>query len=232
MSTHIDGLDTSNTFVTVTTNDALAKSYSEYEFHEDDADSSVLALEAPGNCHLVVIEGDLEDFARRVWQAAFGDDADHTRSTPTEDQWEASERRRLGMTDQSTMNTLITAAESWRDELDTEIIPAAADDDVVGYRSDSIAISEAIDHARSSMRTSEVESTVPVADLPRIVTDPNHGVISLIGDRGNPSLITGHLRESSLVKGALSVETEHGTVYLDLESTQRIREEATTRMTS
>ena len=231
MSTHIDGLDTSNTFVTVTTNDALAKSYSEHEFHEDDADSSVLALEAPGNCHLVIIEGDLEVFARRIWQAAFPDD-DHTRSVPNEDQWEDSERRRLGMTDQSTMNTLITAAESWRDELDTEIIPAAADDDVVGYRSDSIAISEAIDHARSSMRTSEVESTVPVADLPRIVTDPNHGVISLIGDRGNPSLITGHLRESSLVKGALSVETEHGTVYLDLESTQRIREEATTRMTS
>ena len=136
------------------------------------------------------------------------------------------------MIDQSTMNTLITAAESWRDELDTEIIPAAADDDVVGYRSDSIAISEAIDHARASMRTSEVESTVPVADLPGIVTDPNRGVISLIGDHGSPSLITGHLRESSLVKGALSVETEHGTVYLDLESTQRIREEATTRMIS
>lgn len=136
------------------------------------------------------------------------------------------------MTDQSTMNTLITAAESWRDELDTEIIPAAADDDVVGYRSDSIAISEAIDHARASMRTSEVESTVPVADLPGIVTDPNRGVISLIGDHGNPSLITGYLRESSLVKWTLSVETEHGTVYLDLESTQRILEEATTRMTS
>ena len=99
MSTHIDGLDTSHTAVTVTTNDTLAKNYSEYEFYEDDADSSVLALEAPGNCHLVVVEGDLEDFARRVWQAAFGDDADHTRSTPTEDQWEASERRRLGMTD-------------------------------------------------------------------------------------------------------------------------------------
>lgn len=218
MSTHIDGLDTSHTAVTVTTNDTLAKNYSEYEFYEDDADSSVLALEAPGNCHLVVIEGDLEDFARRVWQA--------------------SERRRLGMTDsewaEATIDEdwVITAAESWRDELDTEIIPAAADDDVVGYRSDSIAISEAIDHARASMRTSEVESTVPVADLPGIVTDPNRGVISLIGDHGNPSLITGYLRESSLVKWTLSVETEHGTVYLDLESTQRIREEATTRMTS
>lgn len=99
MSTHIDGLDTYHTSVTVTTNDTLAKSYSEHEFYEDDADSSVLALEATGNCHLVIIEGDLEDFARRVWQATFGDDADHTRSIPTEDQWEASERRRLGMTD-------------------------------------------------------------------------------------------------------------------------------------
>src|SRR5699024_7048286 len=132
----------------------------------------------------------------------------------------------------STMTTLIPAPASWTDELLTRIIPAAADDDVVGYRSDSIAISEAIDRARNSMRTNEVESTVPVADLPGIVTDPNRGVISLIGDHGNPSLITGHLRESSLVKWTLSVETEHGTVYLDLESTQRIREEATTRMIS
>lgn len=96
MSTHIDGLHTQNTRITLSTNDELGEQYNEIE---EVGDEKVLALEAPGNCHLVVVEGDLEDFARRVWQAAFGDDADHTRSTPTEDQWEASERRRLGMTD-------------------------------------------------------------------------------------------------------------------------------------
>lgn len=95
MSTHIDGLHTDSTTVTKITNDQLAEHYTEIE---ELGDESVLALEAPGNCHLVVIEGDLEVFARRIWQAAFPDD-DHTRSTPTEDQWEASERRRLGMTD-------------------------------------------------------------------------------------------------------------------------------------
>lgn len=73
MSTHIDGLSTINTRVNLSTNDELAGHYPEYfsELEEEGSDR-VLALEAPGNCHLVVVEGNLEDFARNVWRAVFG----------------------------------------------------------------------------------------------------------------------------------------------------------------
>jgi len=71
MSTHIDGLHTDSTTVTKITSDELAEHYNEIE---DLGDESVLALEAPGNCHLVVVEGDLVKFARDVWKAAFGKD--------------------------------------------------------------------------------------------------------------------------------------------------------------
>jgi hypothetical protein len=68
MSTHIDGLNSRSTAVRVTTDDDLADIYGDYE---DEGQNKVLALEAPGNCHLVVVEGDLEEFARRVWEAVF-----------------------------------------------------------------------------------------------------------------------------------------------------------------
>lgn len=71
MSTHIDGLHTTNTHITLSTNDKLAEKYSEIE---DVGDDQILALEAPGNCHLVVVEGDLEQFALDVWRAVFNED--------------------------------------------------------------------------------------------------------------------------------------------------------------
>jgi hypothetical protein len=69
------------------------------------------------------------------------------------------------------------------------------------------------------------QSTVLVSDIPAIVADPNRGIVSLVGDRGGLSRITGDLSESAVVLGALAVETEHGTIYLDPESETRISEE-------
>lgn len=69
MSTSIAGAHTDTTSVSVVTNAQLAESYP--EIHEDDA-QRVLALESPLNSQLIVIEGDLEEFARDVWKAVFG----------------------------------------------------------------------------------------------------------------------------------------------------------------
>lgn len=67
--------------------------------------------------------------------------------------------------------------------------------------------------------------TVLVADLPSIIEDPERGVISLVGDHGGLSLITGGIEGSGLVMGALSIETEHGVVYLDPEQETEISED-------
>lgn len=72
MSTHIDGLHTDNTTIALSTNAELAEHYAGIEEFDD---KTVLALEAPGNCHLVVVEGDLETFARNVWSAVFDQNA-------------------------------------------------------------------------------------------------------------------------------------------------------------
>lgn len=79
MSTHIDALHTTTTGTTVTTDTELGERYPGLE---DIRDERVLALEAPGNCHLVVVEGDLEQFARDVWAAVFGSHSD-----PAEPVW-------------------------------------------------------------------------------------------------------------------------------------------------
>lgn len=75
MSTHIDGLHTASTHVALSTNDELAEHYPGIE---ESGDEIVLALEAPGNCHLVVVEGDLEEFARAIWKVVFDKDAPAT----------------------------------------------------------------------------------------------------------------------------------------------------------
>lgn len=69
------------------------------------------------------------------------------------------------------------------------------------------------------------QHTVSGSELARIVADPKHGVISLVGDRGDLSLITGDINASSLIMSTLVVETEHGTVYLDPEAEIRISED-------
>lgn len=51
--------------------------------------------------------------------------------------------------------------------------------------------------------------------LQSLIDDPERGIISLVGDHGGLSLITGEIAWSSLVPGTMSVELEHGTVYLD-----------------
>jgi hypothetical protein len=70
-----------------------------------------------------------------------------------------------------------------------------------------------------------VQSTVRVGDIPSIIDDPARGVVSLVGDHGGLSLITGPSHHSGLVMGTLSFETEHGVVYLDPDETIEISEE-------
>ena len=60
--------------------------------------------------------------------------------------------------------------------------------------------------------------SVPVRDLGGVVEDASRGVFYLSGSMGGLSLITGEVERSGLVPGALSVDTEHGTTYLDLDS--------------
>lgn len=69
------------------------------------------------------------------------------------------------------------------------------------------------------------QSTVRVADIPAIIADPERGIISLVGDHGGLSLITGDVSDSGLVFGTMAFETEHGTVYLDPEAETQISEE-------
>lgn len=73
--------------------------------------------------------------------------------------------------------------------------------------------------------TKTVQKTVRVGDIPAIVEDPTRGVVSLLGDHGGLSLITGPSSRSGLVMGTLSIETEHGVVYLDPDELQEISEE-------
>lgn len=72
---------------------------------------------------------------------------------------------------------------------------------------------------------SHTRSTVKVAEVPAIAADPSRGVVSLVGDHGGLSLITGDIDASSLVLGTLALETEHGTLYLDPEADIVISEE-------
>lgn len=58
--------------MSVTTVSSLGDDVPAFEYHDDEADSRVLALDVPGNCQLVVVTGDLEEFARRVYTAVFG----------------------------------------------------------------------------------------------------------------------------------------------------------------
>lgn len=68
-------------------------------------------------------------------------------------------------------------------------------------------------------------TTVLVADIPRIVDDPARGVVSIVGDHGGLALITGPQQASGLMMGTMSVETEHGVLYLDPDTEVEISEE-------
>lgn len=67
--------------------------------------------------------------------------------------------------------------------------------------------------------------SVLVADIPAIIDDPQRGIISLVGNNGGLSFITGQIDESGLVMGALAIETEHGTLYIDPDEQILISEE-------
>lgn len=72
--------------------------------------------------------------------------------------------------------------------------------------------------------STSVQSTVRVGVIPSIIEDPARGIVSLVGDHGGLSQITGPTHHSGLVMGTLSFETEHGVVYLDPDETTTISE--------
>ncbi|WP_394941164.1 hypothetical protein [Psychromicrobium sp. YIM B11713] len=69
------------------------------------------------------------------------------------------------------------------------------------------------------------QHTVHLTDLARIVDDPEHGIISMVGDHGGLSLITDGIDLSAIVLGTLVVETEHGSVYLNHDAEITISED-------
>lgn len=72
---------------------------------------------------------------------------------------------------------------------------------------------------------SRTQHHIQATQLPEIIADPQRGIISLVGDMGGLSQITGEVTASNLVMGALAIETEHGTVYLDPDSDILISED-------
>lgn len=64
-----------------------------------------------------------------------------------------------------------------------------------------------------------------MADIPGIVNDPARGIVSIVGDHGGFALITGPQHVSGLMMGTMSIETEHGVLYLDPDTEVEISEE-------
>jgi hypothetical protein len=77
---------------------------------------------------------------------------------------------------------------------------------------------------------SRTTSTVRVAELAGIVEDPERGTISLVGDSGGLSKITGEVYASSLHLESICVETEHGSIYLGTELEVQISEHTPDRL--
>lgn len=61
-----------------------------------------------------------------------------------------------------------------------------------------------------------IQNILPAA-LPRLFEDPSVRSIDLVGMHGNLSRIVGAIEDSNMVFGAVAIETEHGTVYIDSE---------------
>lgn len=70
-----------------------------------------------------------------------------------------------------------------------------------------------------------ITSSIRAEELASIVDDPARGIVSLVGDNGGLSLITGEIKSSALVHGNIVVLTEHGNLYLDPESWLNISED-------
>lgn len=69
---------------------------------------------------------------------------------------------------------------------------------------------------------------MPHVQVLAVIEDPARGVVSLVGDRGGLSRITGDVQISHVIPGMVRVETEHGTVYLDDDQDMFISEETGT----
>ena len=54
---------------------------------------------------------------------------------------------------------------------------------------------------------------VVASDIAKIVNDPDRGTVSLVGEQGGISHITGEVYNSSALPDLLVIETEHGSLY-------------------
>ena len=70
-----------------------------------------------------------------------------------------------------------------------------------------------------------IKHHILVSEIPDFLNDPDMGSLSLVGDQGGHSAITGEVYESNVVMGTLAIETEHGTVCLDPESEIEVQED-------
>lgn len=66
-------------------------------------------------------------------------------------------------------------------------------------------------------------TTTTAAQLPDLCADPTMRCVSLLSATGNLAQITGSVETSSVMPGAMAVETEHGTIYLDTEEELRVQ---------
>lgn len=59
--------------------------------------------------------------------------------------------------------------------------------------------------------------TVKAGDLNSVANEMPHGIVTIVGDAGGLSRITGEVYPSNVMSGCLGVETEHGVIYLEEE---------------
>lgn len=79
---------------------------------------------------------------------------------------------------------------------------------------------------------SRTQHTITAAELNSIIDDPQRGVVSLVGDHGGLSLVTGDVEPSNIVPGTLVIETEHGVVRFEPDAKITISEDDGTELSS
>lgn len=67
--------------------------------------------------------------------------------------------------------------------------------------------------------------TTSIKELTELVGSKDRGIFSLVGDHGGLSLITGEISLSNVIFGAVAIETEHGTLFLDEKAELTVSEE-------
>lgn len=74
-------------------------------------------------------------------------------------------------------------------------------------------------------------STVKAQDLRALIEDPCRGTFSLVGSAGNLSEITDTPEPSALLGGAITIDTEHGTLLVGTDEELLVSERHTNTLT-